>query len=310
MSYACIFVTITFMEKRIDYEIKENDCGKTIESYLRERGYSRKILVHLRQTNLGITVAGELAYTTRVLKEGNILSVRLSEETSSERIIPVPMELSVLYEDEDLMVINKAAGMPVHPSQGNFDNTLANGLAWYFKEKGEAFVFRAVNRLDRDTTGLLLIAKNMLSGAILSSMVSEKTIRREYRAIVSGLTEEEGCICRPIARAECSTIERCVDPERGEYACTRYRRLGYDRDKDCSLLLITLDTGRTHQIRVHMKYIGHPLLGDFLYNPDYRFIKRQSLHSCRLTFTHPLTGEAMDFTAPLPEDFYFLRPLG
>ena len=91
MSYACIFVTITFMEKRIDYEIKENDCGKTIESYLRERGYSRKILVHLRQTNLGITVAGELAYTTRVLKEGNILSVRLSEETSSERIIPVPM---------------------------------------------------------------------------------------------------------------------------------------------------------------------------------------------------------------------------
>ena len=148
MSYACIFVTITFMEKRIDYEIKENDCGKTIESYLRERGYSRKILVHLRQTNLGITVAGELAYTTRVLKEGNILSVRLSEETSSERIIPVPMELSVLYEDEDLMVINKAAGMPVHPSQGNFDNTLANGLAWYFKEKGEAFVFRAVNRLD------------------------------------------------------------------------------------------------------------------------------------------------------------------
>ena len=289
MSYACIFVTITFMEKRIDYEIKENDCGKTIESYLRERGYSRKILVHLRQTNLGITVAGELAYTTRVLKEGNILSVRLSEETSSERIIPVPMELSVLYEDEDLMVINKAAGMPVHPSQGNFDNTLANGLAWYFKEKGEAFVFRAVNRLDRDTTGLLLIAKNMLSGAILSSMVSEKTIRREYRAIVSGLTEEEGCICRPIARAEGSTIERCVDPERGEYASTRYRRLGYDRDKDCSLLLITLDTGRTHQIRVHMAYIGHPVAGDPIYGPQKTItsLHGQCLHARVIGFHHP-----------------------
>ena len=241
MSYACIFVTITFMEKRIDYEIKENDCGKTIESYLRERGYSRKILVHLRQTNLGITVAGELAYTTRVLKEGNILSVRLSEETSSERIIPVPMELSVLYEDEDLMVINKAAGMPVHPSQGNFDNTLANGLAWYFKEKGEAFVFRAVNRLDRDTTGLLLIAKNMLSGAILSSMVSEKTIRREYRAIVSGLTEEEGCICRPIARAEGSTIERCVDPERGVHApATAGSATTAIKTAPCSLSHLTL----------------------------------------------------------------------
>ena len=306
MSYACIFVTITFMEKRIDYEIKENDCGKTIESYLRERGYSRKILVHLRQTNLGITVAGELAYTTRVLKEGNILSVRLSEETSSERIIPVPMELSVLYEDEDLMVINKAAGMPVHPSQGNFDNTLANGLAWYFKEKGEAFVFRAVNRLDRDTTGLLLIAKNMLSGAILSSMVSEKTIRREYRAIVSGLTEEEGCICRPIARAEGSTIERCVDPERGEYACTRYRRLGYDRDKDCSLLLITLDTGRTHQIRVHFSHIGHPLAGDDMYGGHLNGIGRQALCCSKVLFVHPVTGHRIELTCPPQDDMMAL----
>lgn len=268
------------------------------------------MIVHLRKTEPGIMLNGVPAYTTRIIKTGDILSILLLESASSENIVPVPMEIDVVYEDEDLMVINKAAGVPVHPSQGHYDNTLANGLAWYFREKNEAFVFRAVNRLDRDTTGLILIAKNMLSGAILSSMVSKKTIHREYMAVVSGLTEEEGTICHPIARVDGSTIERCVDPERGEYACTHYRRLAYDRKKDCSLIHLTLDTGRTHQIRVHMKYIGHPLLGDFLYNPDYRFIKRQSLHSCRLSFTHPVTGASMEFTAPLPEDFHFLSPLG
>lgn len=268
------------------------------------------MIVHLRKTELGITLNGSPAYTTRIISAGDVLSILLSEDVSSENIVPVPMEINIVYEDEDMMVINKAAGVPVHPSQGHYDNTLANGLAWYFREKNEAFVFRAVNRLDRDTTGLLLIAKNMLSGAVLSSMVSQKTIHREYMAVVSGLTEEEGTVCRPIARVDGSTIERCVDPERGEYARTHYRRLAYDGEKDCSLLLLTLDTGRTHQIRVHMKYIGHPLLGDFLYNPDYRFIKRQSLHSCRLSFTHPVTGASMEFTAPLPEDFHFLSPLG
>ncbi|MCB6608966.1 RluA family pseudouridine synthase [[Clostridium] symbiosum] len=298
------------MEKKICYQITEQDCGKSIETFLKEHGFSRKVIIHLRKTELGITLNGSLAYTTRIISPGDVLSILLSEDVSSENIVPVPMDIDIVYEDEDMMVINKAAGVPVHPSQGHYDNTLANGLAWYFTEKKEAFVFRAVNRLDRDTTGLLLIAKNMLSGAVLSSMVSRKTIHREYMAVVSGLTEEEGTVCQPIARVDGSTIERCVDPERGEYACTHYRRLAYDEEKDCSLLLLTLDTGRTHQIRVHMKYIGHPLLGDFLYNPDYRFIKRQSLHSCRLSFTHPVTGAPMEFSAPLPEDFHFLSPLG
>ena len=302
--------TIFFMEKRLHYLITGPEQGITIENYLKKRGYSHRILVRLRRTPMGILKNGEEAYTTRLLFPGDRLDIRLCEEEASEHIVPSDVPLQILYEDEDLMVINKAAGVPVHPSQGNFSNTLANGLARYFSQKGEAFVFRAVNRLDRDTTGLLLVAKHMLSGAVLSAMVAEKSVRREYLAIACGETKPEGTVCLPIARKEGSTIERCVDPERGEYACTHYRRLRYDPESGCSLLLISLETGRTHQIRVHMKAIGHPLPGDFLYHPDYRFIKRQALHSYRLAFRHPITGEEMAFEAPIPEDFYFLRPFG
>lgn len=298
------------MEKKIIYQIAGEDSGKTVETFLREHGYSKRILIHLKRTDNGLIVEGSPVFTSRRLNEGEQLSVRITSDSSSEHIVPVAMPLDIIYEDEDLLVVNKAAGVPVHPSQGNYDNTLANGLAWYFHEKKEPFVFRAVNRLDRDTTGLLLIAKHMLSGAILSSMVAEKRIRREYLAIVSGKTKEAGRICQPLARVDGSTIERCVEPERGEYACTYYRRIAYRQEPDCSLLLLTLETGRTHQIRVHMKHIGHPLLGDFLYNPDYRFISRQSLHSHRLSFTHPLTKASMEFTTPPPKDFHFLSPFG
>lgn len=303
-------VTIILMEKSFHYLITEPEQGITIEHFLKKKGYSHRILVHLRRTPMGIRKNGVAAYTTKLLFPGDRLDILLHEEESSLHIIPAEVPLRILYEDEDLMVIDKAAGVPVHPSQGNYSNTLANGLVRYFRQKGESFVFRAVNRLDRDTTGLLLIAKHMLSGAVLSAMVADKSIRREYLAVVCGRTEPEGAIRLPIARKDGSTIERCIDPERGEPACTHYRLLRYDPETDCSLLLLSLDTGRTHQIRVHMKAIGHPLPGDFLYHPDYRFIGRQALHSFRLSFRHPMTGEEMVFEAPLPEDFYFLSPLG
>lgn len=283
----------------------EIDSGKTIEAFLKSIGYSRHVIIHLRQTEGGITIDGSPVYTTHRLETGEMLTILLKEEQSSENILPVYMPLCIVYEDEDLMVVNKAAGIPVHPSQGNYDNTLANGTAYYFKEKKESFVYRAVNRLDRDTTGLLIIAKHMLSAAILSVMVADKAVHREYLAVADGKTESAGTICRPIARAGGSTIERCIDEILGDYACTHYRRLSYDEKKDCSLLLLTLDTGRTHQIRVHLRSIGHPLFGDFLYNPDYRYIGRQSLHSFRLSFRHPITGEMMEFTAPIPDDFKF-----
>lgn len=302
------------MKKILTYPITLSDSGLTVEQFLKSRGYSRHLLIRLKQSPAGITIDGVTVYVTHVLNAGEILKIRLEEPESSQTIVPVPMDLDILYEDEDLLVVNKPANLPVHPSQGHFDTTLANGMAYYFNQKGEPFVYRAVNRLDRDTTGLLILARHGLSGAILSEMVKNRQIRREYLAVVSGKTEDSGTVDAPIARAEGSTIERCVDFEKGESACTHYRRLHYNPSLDCSLLSLTLETGRTHQIRVHMKHIGHPLYGDFLYHPDYRFIRRQSLHSHRLSFSHPITKKDLEFQAPLPDDMQFVyglrSPLG
>ena len=198
------------------------------------------------------------------------------------------------------MVINKPADMPIHPSQGNYDNTLANAVAYYYAQKGEPFTYRCINRLDRDTTGLLILAKHMYSASLLSDMVKNRKIHREYLAVAEGKTPSSGIIDAPIRRVDGSTIERQVDYEQGDYACTHYKRLCYKNGY--SLVSLTLKTGRTHQIRVHMKHIGHPLPGDFLYNPNYHVIKRQALHSHCLSFEHPITKEPLTFSSPLPDD--------
>lgn len=247
---------------------------------------------------MGITVNHQLVYTTHRLQSGEKLVIKLTEENASENIVPVPMKLDILYEDEDLMVINKSAGIPIHPSQGNYDNTLANGIAFYFQE--QQFVYRVINRLDRDTTGLLIVSKNMLSACILSDMVAARQIHRQYLAIVSGTLEGEGIVDAPIARAADSTIERQVDFIRGERAVTHYRAL--EQRNGYTLVQLELETGRTHQIRVHMAYLGHPLPGDFLYNPGDHAMSRQALHSWKLSFCHPITKVPMEFTEPMPED--------
>lgn len=284
------------------YLIQQQDIQKTVEQFLLSNGYSAALIRRLRHTEQSILKNGSPVYTTYRLDEGDSLAVTLPEEHGSENIVPVPMDLDIRYEDRDLLVVNKAAGVPIHPSQGNHDNTLANGIAWYLGEKGEAATYRAINRLDRDTTGLLILARHALSACMLSEMVRTHAIRRCYLAAASGLVPPEGVIDAPIARAGDSTIERCVDFERGDSARTHYRTLCYNRDTDCSLVELRLETGRTHQIRVHMKHIGHPLPGDFLYNPDYRLIGRQALHSWQLDFIHPIKKEPLHFEAPLPAD--------
>ncbi len=191
--------------------------------------------------------------------------------------------------------------MPIHPSLNNYYNSLANALAWYFEQQKKPFIFRCVNRLDRDTSGLTIIAKHVVSAAILSSMNARREIHREYRAIVRGhFTPESGVITAPLGRKDSSIIERTVDFDHGEKAVTYYQFL--EEKNGHSLVSLRLGTGRTHQIRIHMKYIGFPLVGDYLYNPDMEYITRQALHSYRLTFLHPITGQKMDFTAPLPDD--------
>ena len=296
------------MKTILTYLIDPADAGKTVAGYLSGAGYSDRLVVRLRNTPGSFLIGDCPVFSNRILNENDRLTVILTEKKGSDSILPVPMDLSILFEDEHLMVINKPPGMPVHPSMGNYGNTLANGIAWYMKEQHQDFVFRAVNRLDRDTSGLLLLAKNSLSSCILSEAVRKHTVHREYAAIVCGKTEASGTIDVPIARKEGSTIERIPDPVRGEPAVTHYRTLAYRKDTDLSFLSLLLETGRTHQIRVHMKFIGHPLPGDFLYYPDYTYIGRQALHSAYLRFSHPVTGKLLEFEAPLPDDMKRLFP--
>ena len=289
-----------------NYRINNLYNNKTVDFFLRQTGYSRRLIIDLKETDEGILLNGERAFTNVKLKEGDILRIHLPFEKPSEHITPVPLPFPVIYEDEHIIAVNKPADMPIHPSINNHENTLANAAAWYFKEKDIPFVFRCVNRLDRDTTGLVLLAKHQLSGCILSESVKAREIHREYMAVCQGIIENPGTIDLPIGRLPGSAIMRCVDLEQGEHAVTHY--LPVASENNMTLLRIHLETGRTHQIRIHMGAIGHPLPGDYLYNPDYTWINRQPLHSASLTFDHPITGEKMHLTAPVPEDMRRLFP--
>lgn len=289
------------MQRIIEYTISENTHPVTILDFLKREGFSRHILSSMKNVPDTIILNGIRGFGRSVLSPGDHLMITVPETESGGNIIRTKMDLAILYEDEDLLVINKPAGMPVHPSMGNYENTLANGIAWYFAEKGEDFVYRCINRLDRDTTGALILARNPLSAAILSVQMKNRQIRRTYLALADGVLPGSGTIDAPIARMEGSVITREINFETGESAVTHYERLAVGREY--SLVELHLETGRTHQIRVHMKYIGHPLPGDYLYNPDYRRIRRQPLHSYQLEFTHPVTKEPVRFTAPVPEDF-------
>lgn len=289
------------MERIFEYQITAAEEGRKIGDFLREKGYSRHLLRQLKETEDGLLRNGQPTFTTVALKAGDRIRVRLLEKAEgSEAIMPAPLPFEIVYEDEDLLVVNKPADMPIHPSFQNHGNTLADALTWHYQQHGEDFVYRCINRLDRDTTGLLIVAKHLLSASILSDMVGKREIHREYLAIVEGIPPENGTISAPIGRKKGSAILREVNFETGESAVTHFARL--ETRNGLSLVSLKLETGRTHQIRVHMGYIGCPLIGDYLYYPECSRISRQALHSHRLSFLHPITGKALSFTAPLPED--------
>lgn len=288
----------------ITYSISERDAGRTVERFLRSQGFSRHLLIQTKYRPNGLLLDGMPVRTNVKLCAGQHLTAALACGEENEHIRPVQLPLSIVYEDGDIIVLDKPAGMPVHPSQGHYDDTAANALAFYYAQQGEPFVARPIGRLDRDTSGLVLFARHELSACILAVDMRDRHIHREYRAICTGVLPESGVIDAPIARANGSTIERIVDTERGERAVTHYERLAVHGS--VSLAAVKLETGRTHQIRVHMKHIGHPLPGDFLYHPDYSQIARQALHSYRLAFSHPITRQAMAFTAPMPADMLAL----
>lgn len=288
-----------YNERRFSYIAGEAEQGMVVGQFLKERGYSRHALTLLKQTEGGILCNGREVYLSQPLRKGDRMDLFLKEEVPEE-IEPVELPFGIVYEDDDLMVVDKPADMPVHPSMKNHDNTLANAAAWYGRTKGDSFVYRCVNRLDRDTTGLLILAKHILSATGLFGQMRAREIRRTYLAIVKGMIREEGTIDLPVGRKEDSAIERMIDLEHGERAVTHYRPVR--QGKDWTLIECRLETGRTHQIRVHMSSFGHPLIGDFLYGSREEQMPRQALHSWKLSFVHPIMGRPMEFVSPLPPD--------
>ncbi len=289
------------MERILEYRISGQDEGKTIKEYLTQIGYSGQNIVELKKIPQSILLNGVWEYVNCRVKENDELRIHIREEESSEKILPVDLPFPVLYEDDDIVVVNKPADMPIHPSLNNYENTLGNAAAYYFAKQGKSFIFRCINRLDRDTTGLTILAKHMVSCSMLQNDMLKRKISREYLAIVEGVFENtEGTIDAPIGRKEGSTIERRIDYENGERAVTHYRVL--EQKEDVAMLALKLETGRTHQIRVHMVSVGHPLVGDFLYNPQNKGLSRQALHAWKLSFIHPITKERVALEAPVPED--------
>ena len=297
--------------RKLIYFTPKSFDGKYLKDFLIMQGYSQELLKHIKKTmNIDLF---------HILSVGEEIKIDIIEDEKSDIVPNADLQYDIIYEDEDMLVVNKPADMPIHPSQGNHTNTLGNALAAHFIDRN--FVYRPITRLDRDTSGVCLIAKNKFSAAVFSVNMMRNFIKRSYLGIVKGnvyntlyidkrlnhfehlehLTDIEVIVDMPIKRTDNSTIERCVAPD-GEPAYTKVFALKYFEKYDVSLCKFVLLTGRTHQIRVHMKQIGYPIIGDFLYNPDYTLIKRQALHSSELILNHPITHEILRFDAKIPDD--------
>ena len=254
-----------------------------------------------------IFVNGKFIDTRSIVNNGDIVMLNLSYTEDNSNILPKSMNLDIIYEDEYLLAINKPAGIPVHPSILHFEDSLSNGVRYYFDKIGLKKKIRAVNRIDLNTSGLVLFAKNEYIQECLIKQMNSNTFKKIYLAIVSSnLKEKAGTINVPIARKENSIIERTVSPA-GQSAITHYEVL--EQFDKYSLVQCILETGRTHQIRVHMAYIGHPLLGDNLYNPNENLclINRQALHSYKMEFVHPISNKLILLEAKLPTDMQLLK---
>ncbi|SFJ54067.1 RluA family pseudouridine synthase [Brevibacillus centrosporus] len=286
-------------EELLRFIADEEDAGHTVRDVLQKRyGVSRRLLIRAKFKGL-ITRNGQLVFVNEKLQTGDEIAVMVTED-AEETVPPEDMPLSIRYEDEDLMIIAKPAGLVVHPTGNHASGTLANGVIAYWQKRGEHRRFRAVNRLDKDTSGLLIVAKNQWAHEQFSRLQQERSLHRIYQAIAEGVVEaDSGTINAPIGLAEDSFITRQVRAD-GQTAITHYRVLA--RGQGMSHLELKLDTGRTHQIRVHMSSLGHPLAGDDLYGGSREQIGRQALHAYQLSFVHPRSGVPMVWTEPLPQD--------
>lgn len=285
--------------------INNDDNFSNLKELLKVYFYiSDRLLLRLKKNNK-ILVNGNVANINSALSFNDLVEVLLDFEEDNSNIIPVKMDLNILYEDDALLIINKPAGIPVHPSMDHFTDSLSNGVRYYFDSINLKKKIRPVNRLDKNTSGIVIFAKNEYIQECLVRQMKTDTFEKEYIAICEGKFErEEGVINAPICRKENSIIERCVN-ENGDTAITEYKVLKYDETNNYSIVKCNLKTGRTHQIRVHLSYIRHPILGDTLYGNPSNLIDRQALHSYRVKFIRPISREEVTFIAELPSDMQF-----
>ena len=288
--------------RRLDLAIGPEEAGVKVDTLLKKRlGLSGTVVRRVKWLPDGILVDGARVNTRFCPREGQVLSVRLSDPERRSGILPAPGPLDIVYEDEDLLVINKAPGIPVHPGPGHFSDTIGNFLLDYYEKSGVEGDFHPVHRLDRGTSGLLAVAKHPHAQEVLKGQLHTPDFRREYLAVCLGVpSPDSGTVDAPLGPRPGSLVEQMVRPD-GKPARTRYQVL--ESSGALSLLHLTLDTGRTHQIRVHMAHLGCPLAGDFLYgSEDLSLIPRPALHSWRLSLRHPITGRILSFTVALPQD--------
>lgn len=309
--------------KPLMVKVSQAEHGKQVRTVLERRlGVSRKLLSQVKLTEHGLTVNEKRVYTTATVAEGDIIRLRMERETSDD-ILPQPIPISVVYEDEDLLIVNKPAGVVVHPTHGHYTGTLANGVVYHWQQRGERVRFRPIHRLDEETSGLVAIAKTSYVHQQLSEQLQAGAVLKMYRAYVYGIPQPEaGIVNGPIDRDPERPHVRIVTPE-GYPSVTHYeteKRFGssdYEDSGRCaSSIRLKLETGRTHQIRVHMRHIGCPLIGDKLYGPDNgtvpaweETVGRQALHAEVLSFIHPITQQRMEWKAELPPELIRLEKM-
>ena len=284
----------------LEYVVKDLSYYTNVRQVLKnEFNMSNRLITKLKQYK-SIFLNDTETFLDKLLSIGDVVKCDINFIESSENIIPTKMDLKIIYEDEYLLVIDKPCNMAVHPSILHYENSLSNGVKYYFESIGLNKKIRPVNRLDRDTTGIVLFAKNEYIQECLIQQMANKSFYKEYIAILDGILDNpKGTINAPIARKDGSIIERCID-ENGAKAISHYEVI--DTKNNLSLVKFILETGRTHQIRLHSKHIGHPIIGDTLYENESKLISRQALHCHKISFIHPITKNKLELISSIPED--------
>ena len=284
---------------KLEYIVNNLTKYETLKQVLKEEfSISERLIIKLKNSKQ-IYVNNTFSHINQKLQIGDIIGVDLDFEETCDNIVPTKMNLDILFEDDALLIINKPPFTPVHPSMDHYVDSLSNGIKYYFDSIGLKRKIRPVNRLDKNTSGIVIFAKNEYIQECSIRQMKENTFEKIYIALVDGIIEKEQIIDAPIARKQNSIIERCVD-NNGDNAITIIKPLKtFDNN---SLIECILKTGRTHQIRVHASYIGHPILGDDLYGKKSNKISRQALHAYKISFIHPITKKILKIEAPIPKD--------